>query len=184
VISSSMFKYKRVNQKGNFTVEFAIVGVFFSLLIVFSGDLVIKLAMKGKLDRMSYSAASILKERKQLFSNDFSVKNKEANAIYSVVEKSLIRTVSNFDVKKFSFDISTYELDGSNTVSESFSYTSNHKLKCTKVTPDKNLFLTTSWGNNMKFYQTTLCYETSNWFGSLIGETFNRVQSYSIVMGR
>ena len=49
-------------QRGVFSIEFAIVGVVFSLLLAFSGDVIMKISIKGKLDRLSYSLVNVLKE--------------------------------------------------------------------------------------------------------------------------
>lgn len=166
---------------GNFTVEFAIVGVVFSLLIVFSGDLIIKLAIKGKLDRMAYSAASIIKERTELFDEDPTTTTAEAQDTYNYVSASLARTLNNFDANQFGYSLDVFTNDGT-TTTQSTPYTTG--ISCTISSPPSDLFVTTSWGNIVTLYQVTLCYETDNWFGDLIGTTFNRVASYSIVMGR
>jgi tight adherence protein F len=166
---------------GNFSVEFAIVGVVFSLLLVFSGDIIVKLAMKGKLDRMAYSAASIIKERTQLFEEDYTTTTTEAQNTYNYVVASLGRTLNNFDVNQFGYSLDVFTNDGTST-SKSTPYSTG--ISCTVGTPSSDLFVTTSWGNIVTLYQVTLCYETDNWYGDLIGTTFNRVASYSVVMGR
>jgi tight adherence protein F len=167
-------------QCGNFTVEFAIVGVFFSMLIAFSGDIIVKLAIKGKLDRMSYSAASIAKERTQLFSESYTISKSEADNLYTIVENSLKRTMGNYDSTKFGMALNVY------TYTTKINTTSYSKgdITCTIPSPSESLFITTSWGRRVTLYQVTLCYETDNWFGSIIDKTYNRVQSHSIIMGR
>lgn len=172
--------------KGNFTVEFAIVAIFFALLIAFSGDVIVKLSIKGKLDRMAYSSASIIKERKQLFGDEFSAVEQEGIDAYTIVNASLGRTISNFDTEKFGFSLDMYELI-SGTVSKTTIYNSNSSgvgIACTVPTPKQALFITTTYGRSLTLYQATLCYQTNNWFGSLVGETYDRVQSYAAVMGR
>ncbi len=173
-------------QHGNFTVEFAIVAVFFSLLIAFSGDLIIKLSIKGKLDRMSYSASSIIKERTQLFNSIYDIDEsitKEGLNTYNIVKASLSRTMKSFDENKFGYSLDIYKLDKLNVIREKV-YKYPNGIECSVSTPDKDLFITTTWGRTLILYQVTLCYQTNNWFGILLGKTFNRVQSYSIVMGR
>ncbi|MHA2937455.1 tight adherence pilus pseudopilin TadF [Vibrio sp. RC27] len=169
---------------GNFTVEFAIVGIAFSLLLVFSADIIIKLAIKGKLDRMSYSAASIIKERTQLFDEEYNIDEgatAQGQDTYNYVSASLARTMNNFDQTNFGYVLDVFTFDGS-TVSKTPAYKTG--ITCTDVEPASGLFITTSWGNTVTLYQVTLCYQTDNWFGALVGKTFNRVQSYSAVMGR
>lgn len=172
------------HNKGNFTVELAIIGVFFSLLIAFSGDVIIKLSIKGKLDRMAYSAASIVKERKQLFDDEYQVENTERDYAYNIVSRSLQRTISDFSTDKFGFSLDVYTLDAdTGNVERSTEYPLGG-ISCTVSQPNQNLFISTTYGRSLTLYQATLCYKTDNWFGSLIGETYDRVQSYAVLMGR
>lgn len=169
------------SQKGNFTVEFAIVGVFFSLLLVFSGDLIMKLSVRGKLDRMSYSAVSVLKERTELFGEDtFTIDNayKQAPLIYQVVTSSLQRTMSHYNAGKFRF-----VLDLRNGTSTK-RWISPGEVQCTVTPPSEEMLFTTSWGRSATLYQITLCYDTDNWFGDLMGQNFRLVTSRVIIMGR
>ena len=183
-------KCSLINQKGNFIVEFAIVGVFFALLLVFSADIVIKLAYKGKLDRMSYSAASIIKERTELVGSDqFDlIENPnglgEANMLYSIVLSSLKRTSGNFDEKNFGFQLHI-KRKGNNLSSE-FTRTITRGVNCQSSAPSDNegLDFITTFGRYATLYQVTLCYDTDNWFGHLVGEEFTRVSSRSVIMGR
>ncbi|MGX9418278.1 tight adherence pilus pseudopilin TadF [Vibrio sp. WJH972] len=176
---------KRQHQTGNFSVEFAIVGVFFSLLLVFSADVIIKLSIKGKLDRMAYSAASVIKERTELFAGILDVdesNTQQGERTYDYVQASLGRTIGNFDPNAFGFSLDVYTFDGSNVTSTN-AYTAS-ALTCTVNQPSDDLFITTGWGTTLTLYQVTLCYETDNWFGDLIDVEFNRVNTYAAVMGR
>ncbi|MCG3722547.1 tight adherence pilus pseudopilin TadF [Vibrio cincinnatiensis] len=168
-----------INQQGNFTVEFAIVGVFFALLLVFSADIVVKLAYKGKLDRMSYSAVSIIKERTELAGADnFSVEDAEVNIIYDIVRRSLKRTSGSFDDQKFGFQLHVVR----NGVNIILPY--RRGIDCESRGPDKELDFITTFGRHATLYQVTLCYDTPLWFGQLIGQDFSRVSSRSVTMGR
>jgi tight adherence protein F len=171
--------------RGNFSVEFAIVGLAFSFLLVFSADVIIKLAIKGKLERMAYSAASVIKERTQLFDEIYTIDkdtSTEGESTYNYVKASMARTINNFNSESFGFslDVFTYE---DSTVTLDNAYAAN-TIACTIKEPADDLFITTGWGNTLTLYQVTLCYETDNWYGSLVGETFNRVSTYAAVMGR
>ncbi|MCG3725526.1 tight adherence pilus pseudopilin TadF [Vibrio cincinnatiensis] len=172
-------KRSLINQWGNFTVEFAIVGVFFALLLVFSADIVVKLAYKGKLDRMSYSAVSIIKERTELAGADnFSVAEAEVNIIYDIVRRSLNRTSGSFDDQKFGFQLHVVR----NGVNIILPY--RRGIDCESRSPDKELDFITTFGRHATLYQVTLCYDTPSWFGPLIGQDFSRVSSRSVTMGR
>ncbi|MGY5709041.1 tight adherence pilus pseudopilin TadF [Vibrio cincinnatiensis] len=180
-------KRSLINQWGNFTVEFAIVGVFFALLLVFSADIVVKLAYKGKLDRMSYSAVSIIKERTELAGADnFGLRpddqqnnsQGEAAQLYNIVLASLKRTSGSFDDQKFGFQLHVVR----NGVNIILPY--RRGIDCESRGPDKELDFITTFGRHATLYQVTLCYDTPSWFGQLIGQDFSRVSSRSVTMGR
>lgn len=172
-------------QRGNFTVEFAIVAIFFSLLIVFSGDIVIKMAVKGKLDRMSYSAAAIIKERTELFDeNSFSVTQAEFDKTDAIVTASLKRTMSGFDEARYGsvLEVQTFNSSFNPAALETFR---GGSINCAIGTPlDPDLSVITTWNRMATLYRVTLCYETDNWFGNLIGEDFRMVVSQSVTIGR
>nr|WP_275946185.1 tight adherence pilus pseudopilin TadF [Vibrio metschnikovii] len=180
-----------VKQHGNFMVEFAIVGVFFALLLIFSADLVVRLAYQGKLDRISYSAANIIKERTQLADADqfdllpdtVSIDDedmpKEFFLLYEIVLASLKRTTTNFDESKFGFHL--HIVNNNNNISGPY-YRGG--IVCKPSMPPADLTFTTTFGRPATLYQVTLCYDTPNWYGNLIGEDFKRVSSRAVVMGR
>lgn len=176
------------NQQGNFTIEFAIVGVFFALLLVFSADLVIKLSIKGKLERLSYSIVNIIKERTQLFGeDDYSVSSTEAQEDYTIVINSLKRTMGSFDESKFGFDLEVYQRSNYGTGDElksAGSWQSSNGIQCESSKPDVEMVFQTSWGRSATFYQVTLCYDSPNWYGSLTGKDFSRITIRSASIGR
>jgi tight adherence protein F len=183
-------------QRGNFTVEFAIVGVIFALLLVFSGDLIVKLSVKGKLDRMAFSAVSVLKERTELFdkqpSNDkealgdkytlddntFDVTDKQALDTYRIVEHAMQRTMGHFDSRRFGFVL---DVRRGNYVKH---WTPTTGIYCQSIMPARNLSFTTIWGRPATIYQISLCYRTDNGFGALIGQNFRQVSSRAVMIGR
>ena len=181
-----------IKQRGNFTVEFSIVGVFLSLLIVFTGDLIMKLSMKGKLERLSYSIASVIKERTQLFEEEeYSVDDDEAREAYQIVVNSLTRSMGHFDPELFGFDLkvrqrSYYGLG--NQMIEVSNWNSASVLgiglPCPGVTPEVDLLFQTSWGRSATLYQVTLCYQSSNWFGELFGKDYSLVAANAFTLAR
>ena len=175
--------------KGNFTVEFAIVGVFFALLLVFSGDIIIKLSIKGKLERLSYSIVNIVKERTQLFGEDeYSIDDTEAENAYTITVDSLKRTMSSFDESKFGFVLNAYRRSdyGTGDSIESLGSWSQEgsNISCQSSKPDKELIFQTSWGRSATFYQVTLCYASPNWFGSVMGGDYSKISVRSAAVGR
>jgi tight adherence protein F len=176
------FLFKK--QGGNFTVEFAMVGVFFSLLLAFSGDIIIKLSIKGKLDRMAYSAATIIAERTQLFDDTYIIDEAstgEGSKSYQIVLGSLTRTISSFDEDKFGYELDQITYDTSGTTQSPIF---KKGIACDLSNPSSDMLITTSWGRSLTLYQVTLCYTTDNWFGGLLGKNYSRVQSYAIAIGR
>ncbi|MGL4381998.1 MAG: tight adherence pilus pseudopilin TadF [Vibrio sp.] len=172
-------------QQGNFTVEFAIVGVFFALLLVFSADIVVKLAYKGKLERLSYSAAAIIKERTEVYDTDhfdFEPSQQigtEATQLYDITLASLKRTTNNFDPEKFGFQIRMIRENKNVRAPFSGGY-----INCNNTQSLQDLDFITTFGRHATLYEVTLCYDTPSWYGNLIGQQFSRVSSRSVSMGR
>lgn len=168
--------------RGNFTVEFAIVGLFFSLLLVFSGDVIIKLATKGKLDRLSYSLVSVLKERTLLYSDSGDeVLPAEAVNLKTIAVNSLNRTFTNFEDEDFSMCVEGLTFDASNSakpVNYSCSWTASETLA------ELSTFSVITSMQQAPVYRVTLSYETDNWICVLLGETFTTVTSSSVMVGR
>ncbi|MZI96020.1 ATP-binding protein [Vibrio sp. CAIM 722] len=184
-------------QHGNFMIEFAIVGIFFAMLLVFSADIVIKLSTKGKLDRLSYSIANVIKERTQLFGesdssdDDYEVSDSQAKEAYIITVNSLKRTVHNFDSSQFGFDLKVRQRSDYGTgdqLVDVADWNSTEKgisgANCEGSVPDKELIFQTSWGRSSTVYQVTLCYDTVNWFGELVGKDFSTIAVSSLAIGR
>ncbi|NRB42226.1 MAG: ATP-binding protein [Pseudomonadales bacterium] len=172
----------RTRQHGNFSVEFAIVGVVFSLLIVFSGDVIMKLSLKGKLDRLSYSGVSILKERNEFYDEDYNVTQADAEQLQVILKQSLQRTLAAFDesllgvhIEKADFT-SAAPRDAYNIGQDCQPATSLNELE--------HLSVVTSWDRQSALYRVSLCYDSDNWFGALVGENYTRVSSSSVIIGR
>lgn len=175
----------RFRQKGTFSVEFALLGVVFATLLIMTGDVIIKLSVQGKLDRLSYSIVNVLKERTQLFGkNDYTLTQDDADSLYTVVQNSLERTMGNDsdDNLSGSFEMLTFDLSGSPHTT-----TIHRGGGCTlqqTVSDLQDLSMMTSWGRRATLYRVTLCYETDNWAGELFDMDFTTIQSSSVMMGR
>ncbi len=184
-------KFRRTpNQTGVFIIEFAFVLLAFSFVIVFTMDLVAKQSVKGKLDRLSYSLVSVLRERTQLFDGDETMSYQEATKAYNLIRKSLRSTLAPFEESRLSVLIEQQRFDeDKNPISQN---TNEHIFRmgsyaCPAVTPLTNmqdLTPITQFDNRLTLYQVTLCYRTDNWFGSLVDEEYERVRSASISFGR
>ncbi|MGN2611050.1 tight adherence pilus pseudopilin TadF [Aliivibrio fischeri] len=173
-------------QRGIFSIEFAIVGICFSLLLAFSGDVIIKLSIKGKLDRLSYSLVNVLKERTQLYGMDYQLTSEEVDSLNKIAKNSLSRTFGNFDVNKYGMlveELSFSEVDVPNPViSEHRGAETCHVNK--SIGQLKELTVLSVRGRTMPLYRVALCYESDNWFGDLVDKSYTTVMSDSIVIGR
>ena len=172
-------------QKGNFSIEFALLGVVFATLMIFTSDLVVKLSMQGKLDRLSYSAVNILKERTQLYSpNNSEITNASALELHQIIAQSLQRTTGDYSNANMS---STFEslTFSDNTTSALTTINQSGGCSLAQTLQDYDaLSMITSWGRRASLYRVTICYETDNWAGELLDANFTTIQSSSIMMGR
>ena len=176
----------KFKQGGNFSVEFAIVGLFFGLMLVFSGDVIIKLSVKGKLDRLSFSLVNVLKERTQLYGEDYKIKPAEATSLQTIAEHSLGRTLGTFDNSKFGILVEelTFSAIGAANPLNPFPLGSQSCEVSKTLAELAYLSVVTSWNRQASLYRVTLCYETDNWAGSLLGTDFTTVSSSSVMIGR
>ncbi|MFM2483653.1 tight adherence pilus pseudopilin TadF [Celerinatantimonas yamalensis] len=178
--------------RGVFTIEFAIIALFMSTVIVFTSDMVIKQSVEGMLDRMSYSAVSVLKERTQLYDKDEQMDSSQVDTIDKIVQTSLARTMPSFQPSRYSAYYQQITFAGVNTKQSSMSekdvIEGSHNAACTPPNQLKsiaaNLSPITNEGRRAPLFQVTLCYRTDNWFGQLVGEDYEWIRSNSIILGR
>ncbi|MCF1428411.1 MAG: ATP-binding protein [Shewanella sp.] len=173
-------------QRGNFTIEFALLAVVFATLLIFTADMVIKLSMQGKLDRLSYSAVNILKERTQLFDTASTVVDAATAAdLFTIVNNSLKRTSDNHQGKLLGATFESLTFADSQASPSLTQVSQGGGCQLAKDLDEfAHLSFMTSWGRRANLYRVTLCYETDNWAGELFDAQFTTVQSSSIMMGR
>ncbi|MCF6454697.1 ATP-binding protein [Vibrio sp. MMG022] len=173
-------------QRGTFSIEFAIVGIFFSLLLAFSGDVIIKLSVKGKLDRLTYSLVNVVKERTQLYGADYELSKEEADDVDTIIRHSLERTFGNFQTSQYGLqveELSFAAVDKPNPVI----IEKRGAIDCQvgeDISSLSSLSVVSNRGRQMPLYRVSVCYETDNWIGSLLGVEFTRVESDAVVIGR
>lgn len=173
-------------QGGTFSIELAMVGVFFSLLIAFSGDVIIKLSLKGKLDRLSYSLVNVIKERTQLYDSNFLLTSDEVNEVDTIAQHSLRRTFLPFDAKKYGLLVEELSFQQSGSSGAVFSERRGD-INCHQaqiIDELQPLTVISNRGRQMPLYRVTVCYATDNWIGNIVGEVFTHVMSDSVVIGR
>lgn len=173
-------------QAGIFSVEFALIGLFFSVLLAFSGDVIIKLSVKGKLDRLSYSLVNVLKERTQLYDGNYQLTTQDAADIDVIARNSLSRVFTEFDPLQYGLLVEELRFQGIGKPSSPFRQAYG-SVSCQIGKPIENLTelsVISNRGRQLPIYRVSVCYETANWVGEILGENFTRVESDSVVIGR
>lgn len=176
----------KFKQAGVFSIEFAIVGIFFGLLLSFSGDVIMKLSIKGKLDRLSYSLVNVLKERTQLYGMDYRLTSEEVDSLNNIAIHSLSRTFGAFDAHKYGVlveELSFSSVDVPNPIISERRGAQTCRVN-QSIRDLKALTVLSVRGRIMPLYRVVLCYESDNWFGSIVGKHYTTVMSDSIVIGR
>ncbi|MCG7497042.1 ATP-binding protein [Vibrio sp. Of7-15] len=174
------------SQRGTFSVEFAIVGIFFALLLVFSGDIIIKMSIKGKLDRLAFSMVSILKERTELYDDDYKITSAEVDAIFDITRNSLARTLGSYEASRLGMLVEEQTFRDINSPNAAVRFSRGQQTCQVSqfLSQLTDLSVVTSWGRQASLYRVTLCYETDNWVGELLGEQFTTVSTNAIMIGR
>lgn len=176
----------KFNQKGAFVLEFSIVALFLGVLLMFTIDTAIKISTKGKLDRLSFSSVNLLKERTQLYDDDYQTTSSDAQIIYDVVKGSFQRTQASFDSNKFGMLIEeqTYQTNGTPNALVTHNDGQTCQPAQTLSALEGDLSVVTSWGRQATLYRVTLCYETENLISNFTDTGFTTVQSSSVIVGR
>ena len=181
------------NNNGSVIIEFSFI-VF--IMIIF-----IKILMSiseyystiGKLDRISYSLAGIVRERTLLYSNNSELTRLQVNQLKKVAENMLLHS----GLSKYSLSIKVEKIHFNTTQSSS---TENKIIDNTKslsfnigsCEPDKLLRELTQLssfsnaGRWIPLYQVTLCLPVDTWYSQLFsqGGNANYIKSSSITIER
>ncbi|WP_191602905.1 tight adherence pilus pseudopilin TadF [Marinomonas algicola] len=177
-------------QKGSFAIEFSLVAIFFAGLFVLTQDVIIKQSIKGKLDRLSYSVVNIVRERTQLYDKSTVIDLNQANDLLKIVKRSLNETMSNFDESKLGLAIEQQKFEENLSPSpirvniESFKLGLYDCSPANSISSRINLAPVSLLGRKVTLYQVTLCYQSDNLYGDLIGENHELVRSSSITVER
>lgn len=177
-------------QQGVFAVEFALVSLFFTMLLVLSGDLATKLSMRGKLDRLSYSMVNLVKERTELAESDFSVfdptdttSDLSTQKIFYMVRNSLYRTMNqnSFEPQNLVVLVEQLNTQADGTIEKSTDYSraivgslANESPLTGEPLYDYANSVTTTLApltvlnRRSILYQVSICYKTDDWYGNYI----------------
>ncbi|WP_306802304.1 tight adherence pilus pseudopilin TadF, partial [Escherichia coli] len=77
------------NRQAAVSVEFVAISIVLFIFIFFLSDLVLRQAMIGKLDRVSYSVSGVLRERIQLFDAREELNQQDVDLTLDLAKKML-----------------------------------------------------------------------------------------------
>lgn len=173
-------------QQGSFIIEFALFSVFFSTLILFTADIVIKQDLAGQLDRLSYSAVNLLKERSELYQRNAEIDQAQVDQIKALLDSSLNRSYNNFIAGDFSIKVEQQLVDGDNntttgdTLNRGDFICNPAQSLASLVANVPELAPITNSGNRANLYQATLCYRAKDF----IGNGTSTIRAFSFSLGR
>lgn len=173
----------RRKQSGSFVVEFAVLAVVaLAALIVFCGDVVMRLSIHGKLDRIAYSSVSMIRERSALFSGlDMTAADTtQFNDLVIIAQNSFQRVMGSYDAEKFGMVLEVQTFDDEGVAQPLITFTDSDDSNC-QVNSALGAIIADS---ATSLYRVTLCYETDNWFGGLMGKDYKLVSSNALSVGR
>ncbi|MGF1788354.1 pilus assembly protein TadF [Photobacterium swingsii] len=171
-------------EKGVFTIELAMILIFASSLFVMQVNSSIAIANKGKLQRVSYSLATLLSERKQLFNDEGNMCKDETsctkaiNMMLEIAKSSLSRMSGKFNSDKLGIQVEELRRENNK-----ISYTKKNSglIKDCNIIDVRNsghLLPKTSNDRYLPLYQVSLCYETPfNVLGVVDNEIMHVVSS-------
>ncbi|NIH92221.1 tight adherence protein F [Enterobacter asburiae] len=185
------------NRQGSIAVESAIISVVLLIFMFFLADLVIRQATVGKLDRLSYSVAGILRERTQLYASREELSQNDVNRIYRLAQRMLqdmdptantsslkIRVQQLFFVPRA--DLSNNEKIPVNKPDRTHNIQGGECQPAKSLNKLQELSPRGSYGRWVPMYQVTLCLPTVSWYQKLTSGDNRKplMASSSIVMLR
>lgn len=181
-------------------VEFSIIAVVLLIFIFFLADLVVRQASQGKLDRLSYSIAGILRERIQLYDRRETLSKEDINDIYHLATR-MIKDM-NPAAKDRSLQMWVEQLhfapradltdNTKHPLKSQVWFMTNVDIDAYRCKPHKliselqELSPRGSYGRWVPLYQVTLCLTTDSWYTQLTQGVIRQplVSSSAIVMSR
>ncbi|AMO81227.1 tight adherence pilus pseudopilin TadF [Obesumbacterium proteus] len=195
-----MFKNMNVlnlwtDRRAAVSVEFVLISIALIFFIFFLTDLVIRQATIGKLDRVSYSVAGILRERIQLYDARETLSQQDVDATAELAKKILTDMNSTIDLSQMSLHVEEMHFedpirlgDDRKQIKLYKTWDSGSAGQCTPPQPlneQQQLTPRGSYGRWVPLYQVTVCLPTFSWFTRLTStEETPLMSSFAIVMLR
>lgn len=185
-----------IDQRASVAVEFVVISMVLFLFIFFLADLVMRQAMIGKLDRVSYSVAGVLRERIQLYAARERLTQQDIDQSRALAQRILSDMDSKADLSQLGVTVEEIHFynpvdlsDDSKRMKFYRSWHSGMSANCAPLQSLQTLQQLTpkgSYGRWVPLYQVTICLPTVSWFTRLttgLGQT-PLMSSFSIVMLR
>jgi len=177
------------------SVEFVLISIALIFFIFFLTDLVIRQATVGKLDRVSYSVAGILRERIQLFDARETLNQQDVDGAADLAKKILTDMNSTIDLSQMSLHVEEMHFedpirlgDDRKQIKIYKSWDSGSSVQCMPPQPlneQQQLTPRGSYGRWVPLYQVTVCLPTFSWFMRLTStDETPMMSSFAIVMLR
>lgn len=185
------------NQRASITVEFVFISIALITFMYFLGDLVLRQAMTGRLDRTSYSIAGVLRERIQLFDGREALTQNDVDMALSLTKKMLKDMDPNVDLQSIGLSVEEmhfYEPTNLHDTTKRLKYyhkwnANSSAATCSAPQPLTGLQELSpkgSYGRWVPLYQLSVCLPTTSWYTRLTtGVWISPVMSsFAIVMLR
>lgn len=189
-----------IDLRGSVAVEFSIISVVLLIFMFFVADLVMRQATVGKLDRLSYSIAGVLRERIQLYDRREDLSLSDIGDIYQLANR-MIKDM-NPSAKDYGLQLKVQQLffeprvdltdNEKHPVRKKDFFMTNVEIDESRCQPLKSiselqdLSPRGSYGRWVPLYQVTLCLTTNSWYTRLIGGSSKQpvIASSAVVMLR
>lgn len=182
------------DRRGAVAVEFVLVSLALIFFIVFFADLILRQATTGKLDRVSYSVAGVLRERIQLFDGRENLDQQDVDLAARLAERMLKDMHSEIDLARLQLTVEELHFEDPLRLNDQRKQVKRYQIwrsgsgQCSPPQPLNQLTQLTprgSYGRWVPLYQVTVCLPNISWFTRLTSREQQPVlSSFAIVMVR
>lgn len=184
------------NRRGSVAVEFAVISVLLIVFIFFLTDLVVRHATTGRLDRVAYSVAGIVRERIQLYDAREKLNQRDVDQIAKLAARMLTDMDPDADLSLLKLVVEELHFEDITSVGSTRKdidlYRRWQSGSADGCAPPQALNLLTqlapkgSYGRWVPLYQVTICLPTTSWYTWLTTSSRENPQlsSFAIVMAR
>ncbi|WP_196221561.1 tight adherence pilus pseudopilin TadF [Sansalvadorimonas verongulae] len=176
-----------LRQRGVFTIELALVTLIIFSFITFTCELTERQCIHGLLQNLSFSGASLIKERTQLYDSSPQITHKQADELYQLLSRSMSRSFAGFQESAFGMtleQVTFLQKDIKNPVLTLYKKGKSCPKSQKHLVHEVSLFFLTERGNPAPLYRVSLCYiKSDNTFLSNLMSA-HRLSSNAIMVGR